>query len=90
MGRDRTKIAGVRPWRKTAPQFRQRRKQIARRIRIRRQELQISMTDAAAIIGVHRITWYNWEREEASIAAELIPQVAKILQTSVSDLMGAP
>jgi len=56
---------------------------LARRLRETREELGLSVAECATRIGVHRDTWYSWERGDTEPSLHDGLAAAKLLQVSV-------
>ena len=62
---------------------------VGERIKKRRKVLRLSVEDICSRIGVSRATWYRYENGEIEkISAQKMSLIAKVLQTSVSELLG--
>lgn len=62
---------------------------VGERIKKRRKVLCLSVEDICSRIGVSRATWYRYENGEIEkISAQKMSLIAKVLQTSVSELLG--
>lgn len=64
-----------------------RRAQIGSSIEIARTEAGLSRETCARRVGVSYHTWWRWEQGRGSVPAELLPEVAKLLATSVEALI---
>ena len=62
---------------------------IHERIKHRREELGISATEAARMIGVSRATLYRYEKADISkIPSEMLDKISEIYNISLNELMG--
>lgn len=62
---------------------------IHERIKHRREELGISATEAARMIGISRATLYRYEKADISkIPSELLDKISEIYNISLNELMG--
>lgn len=73
--------------RRNTPEMRRRRKQLARFLREKREELQISIPQFAAMIGVSRWTYQRWEDGHPSIPVELVPAIARALAVDLAEVI---
>ena len=62
---------------------------VGERIKKRRKVLRLSVDDICSRIGVSRATWYRYENGDIEkISAQKMSLIAKVLQTSASELLG--
>ena len=66
-----------------------RRREIAQRIRKLRVSLDLSQETAAKLLGVGRVQWTHIEAGRASVPAERVVEICRILNTSVVEILGA-
>ncbi len=70
--------------------FEARRVAIARRIKSRQDDLGIKSQDIAKKLYIHRDTWGNWSSGRLSVPADMMPEIARLLDTSVDFFYGIP
>lgn len=57
------------------------------RISLARDAADLSIEDSAAIVGVEKDTWVNWENDRSAPRANRLDMLAGVLQVSVSWLL---
>ncbi len=65
------------------------RRRAAKRLTRAREAAGLTLSEAAAISGIYRSRWIRFERAEAPIPLELIPLLAKAVNTNAAELVAA-
>jgi transcriptional regulator with XRE-family HTH domain len=69
------------------PRIAKRRRTLGKNLAVSRRAKNLSVRAASARLGVSHTTWIRWESGDASPPAELFPDLAKVVDTDVHDLM---